>query len=77
VKSLPLADETHARAVALQERHNCASDSLVSLALDAFELLAAVASTEDVSEGVPHNLRLWERRFHAVREGAHYIEVAG
>lgn len=75
MRTLPVSNETQERAVALQEADNFGSDTLVNLALDAYELMRELHTGEEPAEGTPRTVRRWEERFDACREGAHYVEV--
>lgn len=76
MKALPLSNDTHDRAVRLQELDNMGSDSLVNLALDAYEIMRERETGNLIGRDGSPTPRQWGERFAAVAAGSHYVEIA-
>lgn len=75
MNALPVSDETHARAVALQEADGFNADTLIGLALDAFELQRALHEGDLPSFIAANSDTEWRRRWDACRDGKRYVEI--
>jgi len=73
VKNLPVSDEQHAHALALQEHFDLTSDSLVGLALASFCLFAEQTTGEDHSAAPVRTVHDLAGAWEAVVDGGHHF----